>query len=116
MDLEPDSDSKSVLLEGFVKKRSTLYFYKKRYLELSILKGKPRLLYYYQNQKKLRNEIPLDRNTKVLMSEPGKFEIRGDHETLYFKEPGSKTSCEDWVDQISECVHSIKLNAKRRHH
>jgi len=50
--------NKRILLEGWVKKRSTLYIYRKRYLELSQKGNKIRLL-YYDDSKKIRDETML---------------------------------------------------------
>ena len=74
---EEEPKSKCVLLEGSIKKRSTLYLYRQRFLELSTLDGKPRLI-YYQGAKgsKLRNEIHLTTSTIAVQTAKGKFEIQ----------------------------------------
>ena len=117
LDLTPDEEKeeRKILLEGFVKKRSTLFFYKKRFLELSMHQDTPRLLYYYANKRKVRNRIELTKHSKAVVTEAGKFEILGDHETLYFKEPGSRINVDEWVDAINDAVARIKFNANRRH-
>jgi hypothetical protein len=69
LELNEDSVAKTklVVIEGGIKKRSTLFIYRKRHLELSIQNGRPRLVYYYASKKKFRNEIMLTQTTKAIL-------------------------------------------------
>lgn len=93
-----------ILLEGSIKKRSTLYIYRKRHMVLSLEGDKPKLVYYYASKKKVRNEIHLDRHTKAVLVENNRFDLFGDHEPLYFKEPGNHLSCKQWVTAINRAI------------
>ena len=105
LDLEEEEEkasSKIVLLESFVKKRSTLYIYRKRYMELHLVDGQPRLQYFHASTKNFRAEIKINKTTRAFLMSDSKFEIRGDHETLYFKDPYGHVTCEQWVQKINE--------------
>lgn len=99
---------KEVILEGYIKKKSAWIIYKKRYLELSYSNNVPRLVYYTNDSKvKLRNEIPLDKNTKVNFSSLSSFEIINPDETYKFKDCGGYIKIKAWVSAINKAVLSL---------
>ena len=77
----------TLLIEGDVKKRSTLYIYRQWFLVLYELDGVPKLEYWYKSKGKIRGSIPLTPQTIAKLTDSKKFEIHGGEEVLYFKEP-----------------------------
>lgn len=78
---------KVIVCEGFIKKITAWIIYKRRYMELSYVNDVPKLVYYTaENKAKLRNEIPLNKLTRVYITGPSKFEISNPDETYFFKD------------------------------
>lgn len=84
--------------------------YKRRYLELSYVNDIPKLVYYTaENKVKLRNEIPLIRQTRVYITGPTKFEICNPQETYYFKDCGGEIKVKSWVTAINKAITSASF-------
>lgn len=101
--------SKTVVLEGHIKKITAWIIYKRRYMELSYTDNVPRLVYYTANKKDLRNEISLTKHTKVYSTGPTKFEIADLTHTYYFKDCGDEVKVKQWVAALSKAIANLSF-------
>lgn len=101
---------KVIVCEGFIKKITAWIIYKRRYMELSYVNDVPKLVYYTaENKAKLRNEIPLNKLTRVYITGPSKFEISNPDETYFFKDCGGDIKIKSWVASITKAIASLSL-------
>lgn len=116
-DNSPDCEAKSdnqggkpnkvVVLEGHIKKITAWVIYRRRFMELSYTDNVPRLVYYTANRKALRNEIALNKHTKVYSTGTTKFEISDLGHTYYFKDCGGEAKVKTWVSALNKAISSI---------
>ena len=101
-----------IVLQGMIKKKTAWIIFKKRYMLLKYVGYTPRLLYYTANKRTFRNEIPLTRFTKAVITGKNKFEIKDRDETYYFKDCGGETKVIQWVTEVNKAV-SLLSNQRR---
>ena len=107
LDISNESE-KVIVWEGYIKKITAWIIYKRRYMELSYVKGIPKLVYYTASNKiKLRNELPLTKLTKAYVTGPSKFEISNHHETFFFKDCGGEVKIKAWVAALNKAIASL---------